>query len=77
MQKIGDQLPRIKKQETIGWNQHGVGDTGSNIRKWIHNIHELIEKPTTIGLDCNKQMPRNIEWSKRFPAQIEKIGKIE
>ena len=37
----------------------------------------MIEKPVMVKLNCNKQMPYNIEWLKKFLTQIEKIRKIE
>ena len=61
MQGVGNQLPGVEEQETAGWGQYGVGDAGSGVGGRIHDVHELIEKPTTVGLDHNKQMPRNIE----------------
>ena len=70
-------MPRVKKQKTAKQNQHGVGNTGSGIKEQIHDIHELIEEPATVGLDCNKQMPHNIKQLKEFPAQVERVGKIE
>ena len=44
----------MKGQEIARWNQYGVGDTGSSVRGQIHDIHELIEEPATIELNCNK-----------------------
>ena len=77
MQGIGDQLLGVEGQEIAGWSQHGVGDARSNVGEQIYDIHELIEKLAMVGLDCNKWMPRDIEWSKKFPTQVEKVGKIE
>ena len=54
MQKVGDWLLEVKEQKTAGQNQHGISDTGSNVREWIHNIYELIEEPATVRLDYNK-----------------------
>ena len=61
IQGIKNQLLGVKEQETAGWNQHDVGDTGSGIRKQIYNIHEPIKELVIVGLDCNKQMPHNIK----------------
>ena len=70
MQKVGNQLLKIKKQKTTGWSQYSVGDTGSSIGRQIHNIHELIEKPATIKLNRNKQMPCDIKQSKKFLSHM-------